>query len=293
MLRKTVDSGKRNHGIFIVGTGRCGTSLLATILDSHSNIAITPETHFVPECLSVLRASSDPETMLKIISSYPRYPELNIPFDTLRERFMGSIRRTPSFLVNCLYDIYAETHNKSRWGDNTPFYGFHMRRLQAITGGAKFIHIVRDGRDVALSVIPLKWGPNDIETAAQWWQESLRRIRDEARHLPFYMEIRYEDLILESETSLRKICAFVDEPYDASILEYQDNGARRLAQHVREVGPITVEERRASVSLIADKLDGSRVARWKKEFTSSQNARFMALAGDTLNELYPNIHDVH
>src|SRR5438034_456487 len=80
----------------------------------------------------------------------------------------------------------------------------------AIPAEARFIHLIRDGRDVALSVRSVPFGPNSIREAAEWWASSIRSAREQANELRFYREVRYEDLVLDTEGALREICRFID-----------------------------------------------------------------------------------
>jgi hypothetical protein len=119
-----------------------------------------------------------------------------------------------------------------------------MHDINSLFPNTKFIHIIRDGRDVAQSVLKMDWGPNDIIEAAEWWRDHVRLGRCMGKMLPpdRYMEIRYEDLVLDTENNLRRICDFLGLPYAVEMLNYYKNSeslipAERSSQHYNADAP--------------------------------------------------------
>ena len=112
--------------------------------------------------------------------------------------------------------LYAEKQGKpgARWGDKTPGYIKSMREIQVYLPEARFIHLIRDGRDVALSVLKQDWGPQTIEAAAEKWRSRVLRGRSQQPYLGFYMEVKFEDLVLHTERELRRICEFIELDFD-------------------------------------------------------------------------------
>ncbi len=111
--------------------------------------------------------------------------------------------------------------NKPRWGDKTPQYVRAIPTLAEIFPEARFIHIIRDGRDVALSLIRERFGPGNVYTAAGLWRETIEAGRRGARILApdQYLEVRYEALTGNPGETLRSICAFVGESIHEDVLE--------------------------------------------------------------------------
>lgn len=109
-----------------------------------------------------------------------------------------------SDMLRAFYAAYAARHRKPRWGDKTPGYVLDMPLIAEILPEARFIHVIRDGRDVALSLLPLWFGPSTLEEAARWWEERVRAGRRDASSVQ-YIEVRYERLVLDTRTELRRI----------------------------------------------------------------------------------------
>lgn len=139
---------------------------------------------------------------------------------------------TPSSLLHHLYQRYAEQHGAVRWGDKTPVYTSYIPLLLDLFPNAKIIHLVRDGRDVALSMVK-KWGARkrhvDLFFGAMKWRERLESAEKAATPLSSttYLKLYYEQLIADPETHLRTICTFLDEPFFPEMAQPQ-----QLAQTV-------------------------------------------------------------
>ncbi|MFN2541768.1 MAG: sulfotransferase [Chthoniobacterales bacterium] len=123
------------------------------------------------------------------------------------------------------YALYSERFGKKRWGDKTGRYLDNMALIAELLSEACFVHLVRDGRDVAVSIKELWFGPRSITDAAKRWADRIRVAREESTRLSNYIEIRYENLVRESGATLRKICQFIELPWEPALLEY-DKGAR-------------------------------------------------------------------
>src|SRR2546425_6282923 len=139
--------------------------------------------------------------------------------------------------------LYALRFAKPRWGDKTPGYVKHTRAVQDLLPEARFIHIIRDGRDVAVSLIE-EWRASgrvmSVTRAAERWVSKISVGREQARELRFYLEVRYEDLVLDSESVLRRICDFIDLPWHPDMLEYHRSAPERVAELVAPDAPGTL-----------------------------------------------------
>ena len=114
------------------------------------------------------------------------------------------------------YEAYAAHEGKPRWGDKSPPYTWKAKRIQRALPEAHFIHLIRDGRDVALSLSEVSWGPGDVQAAAAKWVDELSRARASARGgsrpAPTW-SFAIEDLVADPEPLLRRIADFVDLPW--------------------------------------------------------------------------------
>jgi hypothetical protein len=108
------------------------------------------------------------------------------------------------------------------------------------------------------------------------------------------MELRFEDLVLDTEPALRRVCDFVELPWDPAMLAYHERAAERIRE-IRHEGRgargellATVEQRHAIHALTSEPPQAHRIGRWKNELGRRELRRFESVAGDLLAELgYP------
>ena len=277
---------------FVVGVGRSGTTLLRLMLDAHPDLAIPPETHFIPEAARAHKRALNPRrAFLKTLTSHPMWNDHDIDADLLRQKISALKPFDLSEALRAFYQLYAGRHAKPRWGDKTPLYVRHMRLIQSLLPEARFVHIIRDGRDVALSHKGLWFGPDSIEEAARWWVSWIEEARSQSRHLSHYLEIRYEDLVLETEATLQRVSAFVALPWNPAMLDYHKRAAGRMLEMHRDlpvqggVRTIRAEERKAIHFLTSKPPQRDRIGRWQNEMTEVDRKCFERIAGGMLREL--------
>ena len=159
------------------------------------------------------------QAFLHTITSHGRWEDLRIEEGLLRHRVAAIEPFDLREATRTLYRLYAEKFGKPRWGDKTPHYVRRMKLVQQLLPEAHFIHIIRDGRDVALSVKDLSFGADSVEEAARRWRGGINRARRQSGELPHYLEIRYEDLVSSTEKTLRTIGEFINLPWNPSVLK--------------------------------------------------------------------------
>ena len=129
------------------------------------------------------------------------------------------------------YRRYAAARGKSRWGDKTPAYGQFVPELLGVLPEAHFVHIIRDGRDVAVSLRATWFSPaEDVAVLARYWANQILTTRQQAADTDRYTEVRYEDLVSQPADTLRRICAAIDLDYDPVMLTYHRAAAGRLSE---------------------------------------------------------------
>jgi hypothetical protein len=277
---------------FIVGVPRSGTTLLRLMLDAHPDLAIPPETNFIHRVVEACEHASDPrQAFLEAVMARGRWNDLHIEEDLLARSVAAIEPFDPGEAVRTVYWLYAKRLGKRRWGDKTPHYVRRMPLIQELLPEAHFVHIIRDGRDVALSVKDLWFGADSVEEAARRWQGAIGRARRHSRKLSHYLEIRYEDLVSDTKSTLKTICHFVDLPWSASMLEYHKTADERLSEMERDrttsEGEIVTrgEERIAIHSLASKPPQRDRIGRWRQEMSATDRKRFEGVAGETLRNL--------
>lgn len=211
-----------------MGLGRSGNTLLRLMLDAHPDLAIPPETDFIPELATRCEPAEDPAgEFIRVVTGHWRFTDLGVDGAEL-ERRVGAIEPfSVGAGLRVLYGLYAAKFGKPRFGDKTPFHLDHMRLLERPMPEARFIHMIRDGRDVAVSIRPLWFGPNSVRGAAHWWRDGIERARVTSAGLQGYMELRFEDLVLDTEPWLRRVCDFIELPWDPAMLAYHERLASR------------------------------------------------------------------
>lgn len=269
---------------FVVGVGRSGTTLLRMMLDAHPQLAIPAETHFAPAVRAFERDGA--EAAVAAVLDNGLWADYGLPADEFVRR-VGLRRPTGAGdVMRVFYELYAESRGSPRWGDKSPYYVTVMTYLQELLPEARFVHVIRDGRDVALSTMSLWFGPDDVAGVAREWSEKLAVARRQARELRFYLELRYEDLVRNPEASLRRVCDFLDLEWHPAMLEYHRTAEVRLAElgDVRQNGRlIGAAERRGIHRLLAQPPRPDRSGRWRTEMSAADRELFAGIAAEALN----------
>lgn len=224
--------------IFIIGNPRSGTTLLRLMLTCHKNIVVPPECGFAAWLYSKYEHWSSDSGLEEFI--YDLFHCRKIENWNLEEKdlsdFLG--KKQPSSypeLASLVYERYGLLQGRpfKRWGDKNNFYVDYIPTIKAMFPNVNFVHIVRDGRDVACSYKKLKEKkfespyqprlPGDIEGIAEQWKANIRTIVGSFTAMGWenVYEIRFESLRLIVETSLRRLCQQLGEEYDPSMLDYR------------------------------------------------------------------------
>ena len=263
--------------VFIGGYSRSGTTLLGAMIGAHTQCICTPESQFKTDVLRDFgekkKEEVNIETARKMILAHPRYRVL-----------WGDVADSDALTgINSYEDLilwfvrkYAEKEGKPHaayWVDHSPTNIKNAKTLLGLFPDSKFIHIIRDGRGVSASIIPLDWGPNTVYKTARSWKSrvSLYLSLESSLKKDQILRVRYEDLIQAPETTLRDICSFLDLEYQPQMVEgsgfkvprYQDK------QH----------------SLIGKEPDKKRINAWENSLTPRQIEIFESVAGELLISL--------
>jgi hypothetical protein len=276
---------------FICGATRSGTTLLRLMLDAHPQMAIPPETHFVPPLMS--RCVEGPVTadeLAALVVEHPRWGDFHLDEGELREAFRALDPLTAADAVRTFYRLYAERHGKTRSGDKTPGYVRKMRRLQRVLPEIHFIHVIRDGRDVALSLLPLNFGPSTVAEAAELWVQRVGDARRQSHSINHYTEVFYEDLVRDTAGVLERVCEYIDLEYDPAMLAYHEGAEERLREKDRDLPKAHREAqpaaaRMASHALAMEPPRLDRIGRWRTHMDPADVAAYEAIAGPLLSEL--------
>ena len=276
---------------FVVGMGRSGTTLLRLMLDAHPALAIPAETHFISELLAA--PPLDGVTCLARLEAAPHWGDFHLTGTDFGARLRALHPFALDKAVRLFFACYAAGQGKPRWGDKTPTYVEQIASIGNLLPEARFVHLVRDGRDVALSYRDKWFGPGgDARAAARLWRERILRARAQARTLApgRYLELRFEDLVADPCHWLQMVCAFIDLPFDPVILDYPARAAMRLGEmgdRLDEAGRVAVPRaRRLSIHPhTSHPPDPAQVGKWRLGLSAEELALVEAEAGDLLTEL--------
>lgn len=244
------------------------------MLDRHSQLAVPDETYFVPQLADRHLRHVDADEFLDDVR---RVVDWEIPLDKVRARLRDGMPVGEA--IGTVYAVYAEEQGKPRWGDKTPMYMQNLRLLERLFPDALYVHLIRDGRDAALSFLAL---PGGIVTetwmhpttpagfACQWRSEVVAARRLGARvGRRRYIEVRYEDVVADVESALRGICDFAGLEYEPAMSDYAGN--------------VDVSEKPHQQRLMQPPTKGIR--NWRAQMSPNDVAAFEHVAGDLLQEL--------
>jgi hypothetical protein len=283
---------------FVVGVGRSGTTLLRLMLDAHPDLTIPPETHFLNPLIQAsgrLRFNARVAAKTVVQDERRRWNDFGLEQEDLLVQFQGIKPFNTADAVRGFYELYATKHGKRRWGDKTPDYIRKMRKLQKLLPEARFIHVIRDGRDAGLSqnarIKKRGKDPVPAREMARRWRKRIVKARVDAEQLEHYIEVRYEDMITDTEGVLRRVCEHIELDFDPVMLTYYQGAEERLQEMAgalaakkgrpeREAG-----ERIAAHALTSKPPQADRVAVWKSDMTEAENAEFEEAAGYLLDDL--------
>jgi Sulfotransferase family len=282
---------------FIVGVPRSGTTLLRIMLDAHPRLAIPPETGFLSRLVRLpwlWPAGLGRRRLMAIITRSQSWPDFHLDTHALAEALEAVKPFTLADGLRAFYRLYAARFNKSLWGDKTPLYGRHAYAIARLLPEARFIHVIRDGRDVALSLRSMWFAPSQrVDALARYWARELQRARRQGQSLKYYREIRYEALIQNPEQVLRDICQFLELEFDPRMLSYHEKAATRLGEHEGRTTAsgtvwLTKAQRQSQQWHTRKPVDLSRIGRWRAELDNADAVAFEHVAGRLLRELgYP------
>jgi protein-tyrosine sulfotransferase len=264
--------------VFIVGVPRSGTTLLRVILDSHPNLAVGPECPWISGNYGDLISFRH---LYETLISHKSGPIKNL--NGVTHDMVASVMGNA---INEILQGYAQKKKKQRWLEKTPDNIAFIPFLNTIFPNAKYIHIIRDGRDVACSSFNSKhnWGThincnekiikNTIINCLKRWNLWVTQFQKwiEEYNLNVH-ELKYEDMIVAPQKNIEAILEFINEPWSDNVLNYQ-NCTHDLPTH--EMGTQDVISKKH--------FSCESIGRWKQQFSYLDKLRYVIIAGKTLKK---------
>jgi len=263
--------------LLVLGVRRSGTTLLRVMLGRHSELAIPDESYFIPQLADRHRGTIDVGEFADDLRRLPTLRDWDVPVDEVRARLRPGMRLGEA--IAAVYETYAARHGKRRWGDKTPMYMQRLPMLERLFPDARFVHLVRDGRDAALSFLAMPKGivtetwahPRTATEFASEWRTEVEAAHRLGRNVGprRYHELRYEELVAGPERELRRICDFAELAYEPAMLEYAPE--------------VDVSAKPHQQSLKRPPTPGLRD--WRTQLSPEDVAGFEGVAGDLLRRL--------
>ena len=285
-MSATLQSDARREPIFIVGVQRSGTTLLAAMLAAHSRISCGPETHFFRKLTDAdVRALTDPGSWPRPATDFicaigstgfaeSEQTVLIQKYNLERadvEQFLAQASPSVASMLAALTVPYMQRRHKLRWAEKTPDHLQHLAWIRESFPHAPIVNIVRDPRDVALSLGKVPWGVKSFTEGLLYWERvhasGVQFLANDA----LSYSLRFEDLLAAPRETLGGLCAFLGEDFEPAMLDTSATG-----KQVNSEG--APWKRKAS-----EPIDTARMYTWRKELTTSQNQLAEALLGNWLN----------
>ena len=276
-----------NPYVFFVGCPRSGTTLLRRIGDAHPELAVMRELHWLPHWwerrVGLTAEGMVTPVLVAKLRQDPRFARLEVDpadFDTLLED--GPPKHYARFVTE-VFDLHGKVKGKLRVGEKTPKYVRYLSTLHSLWPHARFVHLIREGGNVALSL--LEWSRSDraagrfstwvedpMTTAALFWEWNVRLGREAGRFLgpQRYRELRYEALVADPERECRSMCEFLALAYDPVMLRFHEGRTKA------EPGLSAKKAWRPVTAGLRD---------WRAQMAPGDVRRFEAVAGPLLGEL--------
>ena len=270
--------GKALDPTFVVGCERSGTTLLRVLLDRHSMVAVTEETHFFPRIYERFRAShqySGHNALFSLIQDDPRMAKQPIDRQLILNRFKGY---PPDFkhLFQSVLEEYADQHKTLHVVEKTPGHLAYVEQIFKWFPMARVVCIVRDGRDVARSLMKADWTRKNLRLQAMVWRwAAAEGMRLANRYPRQFMQVKFEDLLCHPQRTLGSVDQFIGINFEEQQLStgtptrfnLQDN-----ALHQKTLEP----------------LDTSRIGAWRQASTDPEKWLMNSMMGPCLRRLgYP------
>jgi len=261
--------------IFIGGCDRSGTTMLGSMLGVHTHCVCVPESQFLIESLSYFNYTIDkvdPISVFQTIEKHPRFKLWNIKIESDNIKHMSSYPELIEYIIRVYNNKYHNKHLEV-WIDHTPANIMYATTLNSLFLDTKMIHLVRDGRAVASSLLALPWGPKSADAIALFWLQNLAYgfAVESYYGKDRVMRVKYEDLVTDPQTTLAQICSFIG-------LDFQQPMLNGNGFHL----PVYTRNQHA---LVGKRPDSSRINAWENKLTLRQIEIFEYVTGDMLQYL--------
>lgn len=284
---------------FVIGSPRSGTTLLRLMLTSHPRLVVPPECGFMVWLHPAFghwgaAEFADPANVSRLageVSASRKFETWELDRAEIETAITHRAPRTYGEACDSIYRLFCTHAGKAMatWGDKNNYYLSHIPTLRAIFPQARFIHIVRDGRDVACSyreVMTLDSHspyrpslPVAITQIATQWADDIRTIGAQLAAMDgdAAIELRYEDLTADPTRELTRLCDWLGERFDPGMLQFHDGNR---AQHLEPAATMDWKQR------TLDPVSTQTVGRHALLLAEAEASEFVAIAGSELRRYH-------
>ncbi len=262
--------------LFIVGSPRSGTTMLQIVLGNHPRVATTVELTLFSRYLGPWLKTWDDE----VANLRDKQWQQGLPFIFSEAEFVALAH---GLLDQAYAKVLAAKPAATHLLDKHPGYSLHVAAIKRLLPRARFIHVIRDGRDVASSMVAARakmgFGAETLPAAAAAWKKFALAAREAQKFTGDYLEVRYEDLLARGTSAYAEVLEFCGLPADPAWIE------ETIAANTFE----KMRDRQAAadprVKLLAGHYRNGRAGGWEAEYGAEERFEFDRIAGDLLAEL--------
>ena len=279
--RATAPGARANAPVFVLGSGRSGTKLLYDTLLSAGGFAVfhaeTTAYNVLARRFGNLAHRRNRRHMFDAYCTSGLFCLSGLRREEIEDRVMRDCRNTGDFL-RIVMEAIARKQGVRRWAETTPQHLLYLPLIKKEIPDALVVHIIRDGRDVTASlqrlgwVRPLPWvRTRAFLAAAIYWRWIVSKGRHYGEALGGdYMEVHYEELVLNPRETLARIGQFIEHDLDYDLIQ--------------KVALGTVRTPNSSFGSDGKEIEGATIGRWKRMFTLAQVRDIEASIGNLLTD---------
>jgi hypothetical protein len=230
--------------IFIVGCPRSGTTILAKILNNHSQVASATEIHFFNHLCKLKKYdwSKIDDNFLKTFFNETRIEDfcslLKVDFKEFKTQFettekdssLKTIEQNQKRLFDTLMFLLLKKNSKNRCCEKTPQHLLSVNEILKLYPDAKIIHLIRDGRDTVNSLVKMPWRPEGLLNNSRFWKQyakiGMQLHERYLKHTANYHSLKYEELLLNPQNTILELCNFMELEFEEAMLSQKKPSAQ-------------------------------------------------------------------
>jgi Sulfotransferase family len=268
--------------VFVLGCGRSGTKLLYHMLLSSGSFAVYHSESNAFNLLGLrfgnLRHRRNRQKLLDLWFKSMLFKRSGLTREEIEPRILNDCKNAGDFL-RIVMETIARTQGVERWAESTPLHTLYLPLIKKLIPDAQIIHIIRDGRDVAVSLNKIKWitpFPWDkhrtLIVAGIFWKWIVSKGRKYGRTMSQdYLEVHYEDLVNKPQETLAQLATFIGQDLDYD--------------HIRQVSLGSLQNPNSSFRGDDIQMAASPVGRWRQLVTPAELFQLESVTGGLLEKV--------